>query len=88
AILALPSSEGLVIGLYGAWGAGKTTTLNYVAHFLRKGPAENFDPWWFSGREDLVRAFFQQLRAELGGALSLRSRRGIVGGKLRCKGQG
>ncbi|MGH9325572.1 MAG: KAP family P-loop NTPase fold protein [Terriglobia bacterium] len=73
AILALPSSEGLVIGLYGAWGAGKTTTLNYVAHFLRKGPAENrpailrFNPWWFSGREDLVRAFFQQLQAELGG---------------------
>lgn len=73
AILALPSSEGLVIGLYGAWGAGKTTTLNYVAHFLRKSPEQNrpviiwFNAWWFSGREDLVRAFFQQLRAELGG---------------------
>jgi predicted KAP-like P-loop ATPase len=72
-ILQLPGTEGLVIALYGAWGAGKTTTLNYVAHFLRKAPEGNrpvilwFNPWWFSGREDLVRTFLQQLRAELGG---------------------
>lgn len=72
-ILSLPSSEGVVIALYGAWGAGKTTTLNYVAHCLRKSPEQNrpailwFNPWWFSGREDLVRAFLQQLTAEIGG---------------------
>jgi predicted KAP-like P-loop ATPase len=73
AIVQLPSSEGLVVGLYGTWGAGKTTTLNYVVHYLGRHSGKTqpsilwFNPWWFSGKEDLVRVFFQQLRGHLGG---------------------
>jgi predicted KAP-like P-loop ATPase len=73
-ILRLPSSEGLVIALYGAWGTGKTTMLNYVRHYIRQSPPDQqptlvaFNPWWFSGNEDLIRAFFGQLQAHLGTA--------------------
>jgi predicted KAP-like P-loop ATPase len=71
-MLRLPSSECLVIASYGAWGTGKTTMLNYVRHYIRQSPPGlqptlvAFNPWWFSGSEDLIRAFFGQLQANLG----------------------
>jgi len=67
----LSRAVGQVVALYGGWGFGKTTMLNYVRHFLNgMGPSEqpiivSYNPWWFSGHEDLVRAFFGQLRAKL-----------------------
>lgn len=70
-ILRLPSDEGLVIAIYGPWGFGKTTFLNYVHYYLGECPPEHqpvyvpFNPWWFSGDEALLRAFFSQLRARL-----------------------
>ena len=50
-----PGNDGLVLALYGPWGSGKSTVLNYVRHFLEQRPeAEQpvivtFNPWWFSG---------------------------------------
>ena len=70
-IAGLPQAEGQVVALYGKWGFGKTTMLNYVRHYLAElGPSErpvvvSYNPWWFSGHEDLVRAFFSQLRARI-----------------------
>ena len=63
--------DGLVIALHGPWGSGKTTILNYVCHYLEADqPADadapvmvHFNPWWFSGREDLALAFLRQLQA-------------------------
>lgn len=72
AILNLPHDEGVVIALHGAWGSGKTTALNFVCHFIAARPTNErpdvieFNPWWFAGIEDLVRAFFDQLQAQLG----------------------
>ncbi|WP_027174624.1 KAP family P-loop NTPase fold protein [Desulfovibrio aminophilus] len=66
-----PSSDGLVLALYGPWGSGKSTVLGYVGHYLERQPQENrpvvviFNPWWFSGQENLARAFLGQLRAVL-----------------------
>ena len=63
--------DGLVLGLYGPWGSGKLTVLNYVQYYLAKRPeAEQpvvvtFNPWWFSGQENLARAFLGQLQAVL-----------------------
>lgn len=71
-IAGLERAEGHVLALYGRWGFGKTTMLNYVRHFLNEIPekdrpiALSFNPWWFSGHEDLVRAFFSQLSAKIG----------------------
>lgn len=68
-ICKMPSAEGLVISLYGGWGTGKTTMVNFILAYLRdksddeKPIVIHFNPWWFSGHEDLVRRFFDQLLA-------------------------
>lgn len=65
------SSDGLVLALHGPWGSGKSTVLNYVRHFLQQRPngeqliIVDFNPWWFSGQENLARAFLGQLQAVL-----------------------
>lgn len=66
-----PGSDGLVLALYGPWGSGKSTVLGYVSHYIEQLPEENrpvvvpFNPWWFSGQENLARAFLGQLQAVL-----------------------
>jgi len=66
-----PGNDGLVLALYGPWGSGKSTVLSYVRHFLEQhAEAEQpvivtFNPWWFSGQENLARAFLGQLQAVL-----------------------
>jgi predicted KAP-like P-loop ATPase len=64
--------DGLTISICGTWGSGKSTVLNFFAHYLSQLPqAERpivvrFNPWWFAGQEDLARRFFDQLNAVLG----------------------
>jgi|GEM_PF-197641 len=66
-----PGSDPLVFALYGPWGSGKSTMLGYVRHYIEHQPEENrpvvvrFNPWWFSGQENLARAFLGQLQAVL-----------------------
>jgi predicted KAP-like P-loop ATPase len=65
--------DGMVLALYGSWGSGKSTVLSYVRYFLEQRPAIEqpviitFNPWWFSGQENLARAFLGQLQAVLPG---------------------
>lgn len=63
------SPEGLVLALYGPWGSGKSTVLNYIQHYLEQEKEKpiivQFNPWWFSGQENLARAFLGQLQAAL-----------------------
>lgn len=64
--------EGMVVAIHGPWGSGKSSVLNFVRHYLEEETGGElpilmrFSPWWFSGREDLTRLFFGQLRARLG----------------------
>ena len=65
------TSPGLVVGVLGEWGTGKTSVLHMIEHYLRTGAERKsttvirFNPWWFSSSpEDLLRAFFTQLVAE------------------------
>jgi predicted KAP-like P-loop ATPase len=64
----MDSTQGAVVALYGVWGSGKSTLLNFIEHEIgRKQPQEDrpiivrFNPWWFSGHEDLAARFFDQL---------------------------
>lgn len=65
------NGNGCVFALYGPWGAGKTTCLNFVLHYInenKKGQAPviiRFNPWWFSGQSDLIGHFFRELQAAL-----------------------
>lgn len=71
AIRSQRGSDGIVLALYGPWGSGKSTVLAYVEHELEHGPEADrpvvvsFNPWWFSGQENLAKAFLGQLQAVL-----------------------
>jgi len=70
-LYSMSPTEGLVVAIHGPWGSGKTTALNFVLHFL-KDEIEGgrimhipFNPWLFSGTEDIIRRFFGQMIAVL-----------------------
>ena len=64
--------QGIVVSINGPWGSGKSTILNFVLYYLEHEFADqpiipiHFNPWWFSGREDLTRLLIGQIRARLG----------------------
>lgn len=59
--------KSLIIGLYGKWGEGKTTVMNFIKAEL---PADtivvNFNPWLFADEGALLRSFFSNLSIALG----------------------
>lgn len=66
-IVSLDSSEGVVVGVLGAWGSGKTSFINLSREeFDYIGiPVLDFNPWMFSGAEQLVESFFVELASQL-----------------------
>lgn len=66
-ICSLKNQECLVFALTGPWGSGKTTCINFILHYVNEKPESEkpllirFTPWWFSGREDLLRQFFKEI---------------------------
>lgn len=69
----MPGADGHVIALNGKWGYGKTTMLNFIRHYLDEAEHQkrplivSYNPWWFSGHEDLVWGLFGQLQARIEG---------------------
>jgi KAP-like P-loop domain-containing protein len=65
--IAAADDDGLVIALTGPWGSGKTSLLNLTDNSLRASGVVvvRFNPWFFSGTENLVRSFFDELGAQL-----------------------
>lgn len=60
-IISSPNNEkSLIVGLYGKWGEGKSTVLNFIENEL---PAETivvkFNPWLFTDERYLLNAFFE-----------------------------
>ena len=62
-VLALDASQGIVVGVFGPWGSGKTSFLNLARQeFDQKDVAViTFNPWFFSGTEQLINRFFAEL---------------------------
>ncbi|QIR36497.1 AAA family ATPase [Tolypothrix sp. PCC 7910] len=62
---------GFVITLYGNWGFGKSTLLNFLVHYLKEKPEDeqpiivDFNPWLVTGDEDITKRFVRQLQMSL-----------------------
>lgn len=57
-------SDSIVIGIYGAWGEGKTTVLHFIESELKKHNNVIpiwFNPWRFEDEVQLLRNFFRTL---------------------------
>lgn len=66
----------LVIGLYGAWGDGKTSTLRMMEEAIRRHErvvVVRFNPWHFGSEQLLLRGFFSSLAQAVGKKLSTRA---------------
>jgi predicted KAP-like P-loop ATPase len=66
-VLELDSSKGLVVGVLGPWGSGKTSYINLARETFKTLGAHlvDFNPWMFSGVDRLMDAFFSEVSAEL-----------------------
>jgi predicted KAP-like P-loop ATPase len=64
-VLSLDVTGGVVVGVLGPWGSGKTSFVNLArAHLEGVGVAVlDFNPWMVSGTEQLVESFFVELYA-------------------------
>jgi predicted KAP-like P-loop ATPase len=72
AIAGWKESDSLVIALYGEWGIGKSSIKNLVLEQLRAHGRESpdvvqFNPWQWTGHQDLSAAFFRDVLAVLEG---------------------
>jgi hypothetical protein len=58
-------STGVVVGITGPWGSGKSSILNLLQEYIQAKYPEaivvRFDPWLVSGRNDLVAEFLGEL---------------------------
>ena len=64
----LDASQGLVVGILGPWGHGKSSFINLMREQFTSKPAltvVDFNPWMFSGSNQLVSFFFTEVGAEL-----------------------
>lgn len=67
------SPDPLVIGLYGAWGSGKTSVINLVENELCCGREDDgtqlaivcFEPWSYLAAEQLLAQFLMDARRAL-----------------------
>ncbi|HKX35479.1 MAG TPA: P-loop NTPase fold protein, partial [Rhizorhapis sp.] len=65
------SEDGLVIGIEGAWGSGKSSLLFLIGEELEKLPEDrkpaviNFRPWLIGNRDALITSLFGALSRQL-----------------------
>lgn len=73
AIYNYKDDDGLVVGIYGKWGTGKTSIINMMENEInnisesKKGEPliVKFSPWNYSDKNDLIRLFFEKLKIEI-----------------------
>lgn len=66
-VLALDTTEGAAVGLFGPWGSGKTSFVNLARKTFEAAeiPVLDFNPWLFSGTEQLIERFFAEVAASM-----------------------
>ena len=73
AIYKYDGKDGLVIGVFGKWGSGKTSVLNMVVKEINQLSENdddspiivNFAPWNYSDKDNLISIFFDDLRKKI-----------------------
>lgn len=74
-IAGIHAPKGIVVGIHGAWGSGKSSAINLALHYLKPAIEEKriitvrFNPWWFSGSQSLTTSFFREIGAVLSRSL-------------------
>lgn len=65
-------NDSLVVALYGSWGIGKSSIKNLVLQALQEQKDSphvvEFNPWQWSGQDQLAQGFFADIQKTLGGA--------------------
>lgn len=83
-IMRRTNRDSLVIGIYGPWGDGKTSVLNFIESELLSQDdiiVVRFNPWLFHDETTLLKSFFETLAETLGRKLPTKKQE--VGEKLR-----
>ena len=65
--------SGLVIGLFGEWGTGKTSVVNMAENEIKRLSEKDenkplivrFSPWNYTDKNNLISLFFQDLKIKL-----------------------
>jgi P-loop ATPase len=73
AISSYDGKDGLVLGLFGKWGTGKTSILNLVVNEINHLSEDkdnspiivNFSPWNYTDKDNLISLFFRVLKNRL-----------------------
>jgi predicted KAP-like P-loop ATPase len=68
-ILTRNNQDGIVIGIYGAWGEGKTSVQNFIENELKKDDSVliiKLNPWRYNDEETLIRNFLKKIAEVLG----------------------
>ena len=83
-IAARQNAASLCVGIYGEWGEGKSTALNFIRSELAAHPhivCVGFNPWRFGDEAQLLVNFFSTLADALGASLT--SNKEKIGGAMR-----
>ncbi|CAM1361649.1 conserved hypothetical protein [Tenacibaculum sediminilitoris] len=75
-IIKRKNDDGLVIGLYGIWGEGKTSVLNMIEEKLKENEdtlIAKFNPWRFKDEDTLILNFFKNISEVLNKELNTKT---------------
>ena len=89
AIYEYNAKDGLVIGLFGKWGTGKTSIINMTINEInslancdkKEKSNENkpliikFSPWNYSDKDNLITLFFQSLKNKINYSVNTQQKR-------------
>ena len=69
-ILQRDNNDGIVIGIYGAWGEGKTSILNFILRELENKESVltiKLNPWRYNDEVSLIKNYFEKISLQMDG---------------------